>query len=126
MQINLNVNQKLDKSLDFLLQKMPANIRSALNNYLDMHKIFVINELRIHVCSNMKIVSKERILNTDIFINETDIKSIVSSLCDNSVYAHAQTLKNGYIRVGKGIRAGVCGRAVTENEGVLGLFGSNV
>ena len=42
-------------------------------------------------------------------------------LCQGSVYAHIETIKNGYISIGKGIRAGICGKAMVENGQFLGV-----
>ncbi|MBO5110177.1 MAG: hypothetical protein J6D21_05595 [Clostridia bacterium] len=50
-----------------------------------------------------------------------DISAAVNYLCGGSLYAHAETIKNGYIRCGGGIRAGICGKAVTEGGAVIGV-----
>jgi stage III sporulation protein AA len=49
------------------------------------------------------------------------IDSCIDSLCDGSVYAHFHTIKDGYISVGKGVRAGICGRAYVENGEICGV-----
>ena len=46
---------------------------------------------------------------------EEDMQKSLQMLCDHSLYSHAETLREGYICVAEGIRAGVCGRAVLEN-----------
>ena len=58
---------------------------------------------------------------TDIFVSEDDIISTMELLCDGSIYAHIDTIKQGYISVGKGIRAGICGRASVENGQINGI-----
>jgi stage III sporulation protein AA len=37
------------------------------------------------------------------------------------LYAHAETIKNGYIRCENGIRAGICGKAITEGGVIIGI-----
>jgi len=44
-----------------------------------------------------------------------EIQRTIQLLCDHSLYSHADTIRDGYICVAEGIRAGVCGRAVLEN-----------
>lgn len=46
-------------------------------------------------------------------LSARQLDSIVFALADGSVYAHADTIREGYITVG-GIRCGVCGRAVQK------------
>lgn len=43
------------------------------------------------------------------------VQKTVQLLCSNSLYSHAETLREGFISVSDGIRAGVCGRVVVEN-----------
>ncbi|MBR2917048.1 MAG: stage III sporulation protein AA [Clostridia bacterium] len=45
-------------------------------------------------------------------ITENDIKRVFCALCENSVYAHSEEIKQGYITIKGGHRAGFCGKAV--------------
>ncbi len=57
--------------------------------------------------------------NTNVLLStvcsEVDMQETINRLCDRSLYSHADTIREGYIYAGNGIRAGVCGRAVLEN-----------
>ena len=44
-----------------------------------------------------------------IICEDTDIKTAFLKICDNSVFAHTKEIENGFIALGGGIRAGVCG-----------------
>ncbi|MBR3863816.1 MAG: AAA family ATPase [Clostridia bacterium] len=46
------------------------------------------------------------------------IENIILSACKNSIYVHNETIKNGYISCGQGIRIGLGGECVYNNEGV--------
>ena len=51
----------------------------------------------------------------DVFwCSRAQLARCVSLLCDESVYAHQEELRQGYIALPGGIRAGVAGRAVTQ------------
>lgn len=46
----------------------------------------------------------------------SEIREIVKMLCDNSIYSSQDKLKNGFLSLEGGHRAGVTGRCVTENN----------
>ncbi len=49
-------------------------------------------------------------LSTDLFVTaKEDLEESFKRLCNNSVFAHENELKNGYIVMKNGCRAGVCG-----------------
>ncbi len=47
-----------------------------------------------------------------------DIELILRKLCGNSLYSHADTIREGYISYVHGIRAGICGKAVVRDGGI--------
>ena len=51
-----------------------------------------------------------------------EIDETVGRICDGSLYAHSETIKNGFITVSNGIRVGICGRAVCQGESVIGVY----
>lgn len=44
------------------------------------------------------------------------------SMCNSSLYAHSETINNGYITLSGGIRVGICGRAAIDGGRVLGVY----
>lgn len=52
----------------------------------------------------------------DLYIaNETDLEESFYNLCSGSVYAHGEELKNGFVIMKNGCRAGACGTLSGEN-----------
>lgn len=51
-------------------------------------------------------------------VTPNDIADSVVSMCMHSVHAHQQELKNGFISLRGGHRAGICGTAVTGENGI--------
>lgn len=56
-----------------------------------------------------------------VVLNQGDIDSILSSACDNSIYAYEDSLMNGYMTMDDGVRIGVAGQ-VTTVGGVAKCF----
>ncbi len=54
-------------------------------------------------------------ISTDLLKAETeDLQTTFKKLCNNSVYAHQNELKNGFISMKNGCRAGVCGNLTSS------------
>jgi stage III sporulation protein AA len=57
------------------------------------------------------------ISNDALKVTKSDLEECFKKLCNNSVYAHENELKNGYITMKNGCRAGICGNL--SDEGFL-------
>ena len=55
-------------------------------------------------------------------LNREEINEILSDMCGHSIYAHSETINNGYITLSGGIRVGICGRAAVEGGSVIGVY----
>jgi stage III sporulation protein AA len=60
-------------------------------------------------------------LPLDVALSREEMENTVDRLCGGSLYAHGDTIKKGYISLFGGIRAGVSGRAATENGHIIGV-----
>lgn len=57
--------------------------------------------------------------------DKSEVDETFKRLCKNSVYAHTEELKNGFIIMENGHRAGICGR-ITENGAVHDISSVNI
>ncbi len=121
MKYNIIYKEELDKVLEFALSKLPSNLKKEIMTFLEHHRFKSINEIRIHKNSNIMLIADSLNILTDIYVNEEIIDSCIDSLCGGSIYAHFSTIKDGYISVGRGVRAGICGRACVENGEICGV-----
>lgn len=48
-------------------------------------------------------------------VSDSDIRQVFCNLCENSVYAYEEEIRQGYITVKGGHRAGFCGKAVVRD-----------
>lgn len=81
----------------------------------------LIEEIRLRRgrCASLTADGKNIILDTVISAQEMD--GIVTGLCGGSLYAHSETIAQGYIILPGGVRAGICGRAAVENGRIIGV-----
>lgn len=56
-----------------------------------------------------------------VTVDETDMKKIISRICDYSVYTHQHDMSQGFVTFGNGHRAGFCGTAVINNNTITAL-----
>lgn len=125
----INYHFKSDKLFLYVLEKMPEKLRNAIESYICENNIYVVNEIRIHANAFITLISSQKNIGTSIFVNKKDVEDLVICLCDGSIYAHIDSIRMGYISVGKGVRAGLCGKAVLENgliEGVCDINSVNI
>ena len=54
--------------------------------------------------------------------DKRDMERMTEQIFGGSLYAHRETLQEGFVTLEGGIRVGVCGRAVVENGRVTGIY----
>ncbi len=81
-----------------------------------------IDEIRIRrdrfVCVSAS--DKNITLSSVICANELDL--MVDFICDTSLYAHADTIREGYVTLDGGIRVGIVGRASVSEGKIIGVY----
>ncbi len=63
----------------------------------------------------------ERPTHAAVIPSQIEMEQLIAVLCDYSVHTHAEEIKNGYITLPTGSRAGICGQAVVENGKLLNV-----
>lgn len=121
MLCTIKYTKNLDPALLFLKDKLPLFIWSSLEEYFYENCINVVNEIRIKGNGFISLIVNSCTRKTDIYVDASSLNDIFTALCDGSVYAHATSILDGYISLGKGLRAGICGRAVIENGCLSGV-----
>lgn len=59
--------------------------------------------------------------NKSYHISPEEVQSAFSAICENSVYAYMDEIRQGFITLKGGSRVGICGKAVVENGKVKTL-----
>ena len=56
-------------------------------------------------------------------VSGEDIAESFRALCSNAIYAHRDTITDGYVSCEGGVRVGVCGQARYEGDRIVGVSG---
>ncbi len=121
MKVQINYQKQKDKRLDYLLTLLPDEIGLFLYEYLIETNNMAIDEIRMHAGSHMRLISSFKNIKTSLFITEEHINNALLKFCDGSVYSHFNTIKEGYLNLGQGIRVGICGKATMQNGEITGV-----
>ena len=92
---------------------LPARLSAAVSKTLSFCS-GCLCEVRLRSDGPLTVRVNEREIFTGVRCTAEEVAYTVRSLSGNSLYSHAETIKEGYICADGGIRAGVCGRAVTR------------
>lgn len=118
------------KSLDLIAEKLPERIRIPLlrsQSVIEERATEIVLRADRPVCvygaRRMMLLTENGYL-TDSFdadhlliITSKEIEQTVLRLCDYSIYAFQNEINTGYITMGGGVRVGLCGKAViNENK----------
>ncbi len=94
--------------------------------YIELERLaargVTVEELRLRGGRRAYVTSKGRNIALDVTVEQWQIDDIVENVCDGSMYAHADTIRNGYVTLDGGIRVGMVGRASVENGKVIGVY----
>ena len=99
--------------IEYILPYLPAKLRGAVESAVRFSGDF-LSEL--HICrgsgSSLRFSLKNVYLGVNV--DSSDLDGILTALTGGALYAHRDTLREGYLTLSGGIRIGVCGRARYE------------
>lgn len=112
-----------EEKLNEILRFLPSRVVSEIRHCAAMHAHFgaQLSEIRLRadkLCS-LTLGGENRTLCVSVTASE--LAQTVKQLCHGSLYAYAESLKEGYLTTEGGVRVGVAGRAVREGGRLTGL-----
>ena len=111
--------EKLTSMLSNVLGLLPKAMALEIESLEKRgHKI---EEIRLRSLSASTVTAANKNLRLSHRVTEEELQKIMVSLCGGSPYAYSETIKKGYITLEGGIRIGICGRAATEGERIIGI-----
>ena len=83
---------------------------------------YPIEEIRIRCERYASVTSDGKNIALSTAMSREQMNALFADICDNSLYAHRETINNGYVTLEGGIRVGVCGRATVDGGRLLGIY----
>lgn len=81
-----------------------------------------IEEIRLRAEKYSSVVVNRENILLNVRLTGYEINEIFKRMCGGSLYAHSETIKNGYITLPSGVRVGVGGRAVYNQNEMVGVY----
>jgi len=81
-----------------------------------------IEEIRVRRERRASITVGARNVMLDFVMSTSDMEQTLAAVSGNSLYAHSESIKNGYITLDGGVRVGIIGRASLEENAVIGVY----
>lgn len=106
-----------DGAVGSILPYLPARLSAELMRCGEG----AIEELRLRSGVRSCICTAAGVLSLETVLTAADMAQTLNALCGGSMYAHMQTLLDGYVTLSGGIRVGVCGRLQRHEGRELGL-----
>ena len=74
-----------------------------------------INEIRIRTGRPLFVTMGNESVSCGVICRPDETAYVLDKLCGGSMYSHGDTIREGFVSAPGGIRAGICGRAVTRD-----------
>ncbi len=104
--------------------KLPKYLKNALPEPVLEEVVDLgcdLEEIRLRANRFAEYKTSSRSLRGKYIPDRTSMDEILFALCGGSVYAHGETLCQGYIRGEEGVRVGVVGHAVCQGKSITAL-----
>ena len=100
-----------------LLRCLPDSVADALRRVAALHGE-AVDEIRMYRDGRIVLVVGGRNIKTSVVCTEKILQETIGNLCGHSLYAHEESLRQGFIFTRDGIRVGVAGRCVCSGDGI--------
>jgi stage III sporulation protein AA len=102
-----------------VLSYLPQKIAGGVSYYEKAGQ--QIEEIRIFRDAPVLLVAKGKNIQSGITCSYEEFDQIFLAFCAQSVYAHAETIRQGYVTSPDGFRVGLCGDAVVSDGKITNL-----
>lgn len=104
-----------------VLSRLDSRIKNSVISTLSSRNERV-NEIRIREHSRVYLTIGSENVSCDLTVDREMLQRSFEQLCSGTLHTHMETIKNGYLIFGEGIRIGVAGHALTENNVISNVY----
>ena len=110
----------MEHEIEKLIKIFPPGIAGELCKYEKAYES--ITEIRIRRGRPIVLTCFDSKIKCDHTVTKDELDRCIQALCSGSLHAHGDTIAQGYISLENGVRAGICGRAVTKNNEISAVY----
>ncbi len=111
----------MDNILISVLGRLDVRIKNSVTQALSQINKKV-NEIRIRENSRVYLTVDNENIPCDLTVDRDMLQKSFEALCSGTLHTHMETIKNGYLVFGDGVRVGVSGHALTEEGKITNVY----
>ena len=121
MAVSIKDGQKFFSIPEQLLRMLPYRLADEIRRNVGGANC-TVEEIRMRCgrASSLTVGGRNIVLRT--VLSREEMERFFALICEGSLYAHSETINNGYLTLEGGIRVGICGRASTAGGRILGVY----
>ena len=103
-----------------VVEMLPFSVKEEIYRFADRCRKFdsSVSEIRLRTSGYASLTVAGENIPLSVSLSKEEMEETVKRFCCGSVYAHSDTINEGYISVSGGVRVGLVGRAVCAGERV--------
>ncbi len=110
------------KTKDVLPASLCELLPYRLTDEIRASGVGIIEEIRLRSDRAVSLTTPNGNVMLKTVLSRMELETVLSVICDGSLYAHSETITQGYVTLAGGIRVGVCGRATVADGRILGVY----
>ena len=103
----------------FLAPLLPKRARDAIRAAYESGRFSVIEEIRLRREVTSSLTTDRGTVLLPLLLLGREMDETLTRISGGSLYAHSETIGEGYLILNGGVRVGICGRAAVENGKVI-------
>ena len=109
----------IDKVFTILPKKAADEILRLADSRVGGEKS--ISEIRLRAIGRSSVIFSAERVSLSVPITHGDIKQTLSLICGGSLYSYRDSIRDGYVTLGTGVRVGICGQARYDGGALVGV-----
>ncbi len=111
------------RRIERVLALLPPRLQAAVTEQAASRRDLLasLSELRLRAGRLASITVSGENIPLPVTLTQDEIASLLSAFCGGSLYAHRETIAEGFLDLGEGVRCGISGTAVTEGGAIVGV-----
>jgi len=115
--LDVKNRRAVSKLPPLLARLLPLPLRDAV----DRCTAPIAEELRLHRDRQASVTANGRNYLLPVTLSGEDLERLFLEMCQGSVYAHTETIHQGFLMLEGGIRVGICGSAALGGGQIIGV-----
>lgn len=106
----------------FLTEMLPRRVVEVIRAAEETGGFKRIEEIRLRRDSSASLTTDRGTRLLPVVLSGREMDETLTRICGGSLYAHSETIGEGYVILRGGVRVGICGRAAIEGGKVIGVY----